>query len=107
MVYRELYLVDGAIATYNFVNHEQAMSWTTGTSNLKFGREHIDELHSPKARNRAFHRWLADAERFRLEWGDIMVPMDIQFAVNDIQQNLGLQPTQYNNTPVQGIPSRG
>ena len=107
MAYRELYLTPGAVAAYNFPDRQSGMAWTAGASNLKSTMSNVHGLESQEARDLALHRWLEDAESFRVQWGDIMVPQDIQTAVNSVQERLGLPLTQYDHTPVQGLPNRG
>lgn len=87
-----------------FGNGEVGMEWVNGVESLKLLAALID-----KQRTAANHLnrndlldcapFLTSAERFIERWGTGLVPTDVRRALNDIQENVGVEKTVFGSFP--------
>ena len=88
----------------SFRNEEVGMEWANGVSSLKLLAALIDKQRAEANHlNRNdlldYAPFLTSAERFIERWGTGLVPTDVRRALNDIQENVGVEKTVFGSFP--------
>jgi len=78
-------------AVYSFATSEAYGDWSFGVSTIKGCIQSINnDGHAEAPRVPHYRAWLALVNAFVLLWGVDLVPNDIRRAVNDVEGNIGL-----------------
>ena len=80
--------------TFTFDDKVSGREWQAQASQIKHMIAAINDAPL-EGRHEQYLVWLQSIETFRLQWGNAMVPKDIQTAVTDIQRNMGLPVTNW------------
>ena len=94
LVYATQYPTHTETVAYKFPSAEACSTWQAKVDEVKRRIAQINDgpIHERLVR---YQSWLEYVEAFRLEWGDDMIPRDIQVATNGVQKNTGVPETNW------------